>query len=393
MTPETPDHSTGHPTDHPYSFLMPRVGTVFKSYPELCAAMGEPVLSSNMKTSQIARWRTQIELVQIGRTWRITRLLSEAEIKSLGAAQEKQKRQRRLLAETNLDDKLSINQRKFLLMAEIRDILQTTRENSENPEDYEASKGLAIDFSYSQLDDLLGLVNDRFSETPKGGNEVEREVEEFCSEIRNKNKEVSLSLCESVIRSGLASGYKTVAVKIKDDPRAKVIPAEQLWKILEVEVDVFKAMKVSGKSEIHILGRWKEFGERRGKILEDSYGITNIWGVFVFFTTEKICNWFLENNARIYHRKEKLRYDLNKVNMVKLEKHMKKEYYDSLVGHKVVKMTVPKLEGFSNAVLDAEGKPVMIEVEREIAIRAKPEDYLEKRNNLLVERVWLGEMR
>jgi len=333
-----------------------------------------------------------MELLQIGRTWRITRLYNEPELKELAEKSKREDKMKRLLAEANLNEKISINQRKFLLMAEIRDILQTARENSKNPEDLDSTSGLAVDFTFPQLDDLLGLVNEKFNLPPQGGREEEKEVEEFCSDVRNKNKEVSLSLCESVVRSGLASGYKTVAVKFGEDTQTQIVPAEELWKILDIEIDVFKALGVSGKQEIHLQGIWRDFIDKRAEILRKSYDITSICGVFVFFTSEKICNWFLENNARIYHRKERLRFELNRVNITKLENYMKKEYYDSLVGVRKIKMTVPKLEGFSG-VYDSEGLAQVEEIETEIKVKAKPENFLERRSRLLTERVWVGEPR
>lgn len=361
---------------------------VFPNYPALCAALGLPVLRGNAKTAQIRRLTETYNIIQSGNSWHVIARWTPEELLAQSTAIAEAKAAHRLAKQSNLDPNVSLNQRKFLLVSEIRDILQ-----SATAAGYDSS-GLAVDFSYPQLDTLLGLVNPSFALRCHTDEELE-----FCSEVRLKNREVTGSLCASLISSGLAGGYKTYSVSFgKVSPGAGspsppvVLPAEELWRILEIETKIFQTLGVSGKSEVHLRGLWREFNELRSAALATQLGITSIWSVFVFFTTESVCNWFLESNARLFHRKENLKFELNQVNLDKLEKYMRKTYEDSLSGVKRKTVLVPAGDGFT-VVYDDNGEVAYEEQTVEYKIAVKPEGWLERRGEMLRERVALREGR
>ena len=110
-----------------------------------------------------------------------------------------------------------------------------------------------------------------------------------------------------------------------------MIPFQALKEIAEVEVSALEALGVRSKSEIHNKGLWRVFLETRKEILKDKFNIVALKRCFVFSTTERLCDWFLENNARDFASRENLRMEINSVNVEKLERFMEKKYLDNLI--------------------------------------------------------------
>ena len=84
--------------------ILPRVGEVFPNYISFCKAMGEKPLTSDSKIAQVKRWKSQMKIVTIGRTWRILEVYGKEE-------RERCEGEERRGREKNLNEKISVNQR------------------------------------------------------------------------------------------------------------------------------------------------------------------------------------------------------------------------------------------------------------------------------------------
>ena len=74
------------------AILLPRVGEVFPDYISFCKAMGEIPVTGNAKIAQVRRWKSQLKIVTIGRTWRILEVLGKEEIERMEREEREKKK-------------------------------------------------------------------------------------------------------------------------------------------------------------------------------------------------------------------------------------------------------------------------------------------------------------
>lgn len=370
------------------AILLPRVGEVFPDYISFCKAMGENPVTGNAKIAQVKRWKSQMKIVTIGRTWRILEIYGKEEMMRMEAEEREKKKTEGFLG---LNPRVVMNQRKFLLMLKIKESLKASREI---PEDSTSSDGYYAVFDFKEMDSFLGLVNNRFQDDK----DYEEGLDDFYTVVRNKNKEVTLSLCHSLISSGFVEGYKSYFVTMESG-EDQVIPFQLLKDITDLELNVFEALGVRSKQEIHNKGLWRDFNEKRKEYLKMKFQIVSIRSCFVFSTTERICDWFLENNVREFASRGNLRMEINSVNVEKLEKHMEQVYQRNLIKPKTIleESIVPQLktwdEGKFDNVRDEEGRCLTEIANVRVAVPL-PDNFVEKQKEFIAKRVNLkGEMR
>lgn len=259
-----------------------QVGQVFKTYKELCEAVGEGQKGGTAKLAQIKRFESVWEFKRAGKTWAVKTRKGEG---SEGVPMQL----------FDFSTKTTIGDRRFLIVSEL--YLRAKEKGGDIHTAY------GIDLDYSDLTMILGLVNTQYGlrgYVERVDNEVAeyREFENYIRDVVSHNNRILKEAAESVYagRNSMCDG--TRRYKAWDD-------REREWKVVSLDVSdgitalrqvAFTKHDVDSMATAVLKGKYAVVERTWTELVKQRFGIEVFRHCYVFSVSVIQCERYLKRH-------------------------------------------------------------------------------------------------
>lgn len=237
------------------------VGQVFPNYKALCKTLEIPDTGGTVKLANMKKLETCVKLEKIGNSFKVVEFIAKTSVDSSLISSMSQ----RGLCELLLIDYFY----RHILSHNDAEVLK------QNPREV-----FSIVLTKRQIDLITGLVNSIFSSI-KNGKSGKIECH-FASKVRAKNWDIIRDVLWNIGTKKIANNYRTFYEVTIINPSPRVLPFEEVFKILDVYQSVLRNSKRSSVQQMYALKELPEYYEAVNKALYEQHQIIFHEECFVF---------------------------------------------------------------------------------------------------------------